>query len=227
MSGILFVLMCACFLTALASVSGVSQVLGFCDDWQANIVGIRPIKHVACLVQEFEAASGAVVHKSKTKWLANRRMSGPEKRALKQHWPHATITTKEVVLGTPIGHGIQTIDFVARASSKFEEQRTVLKNVDMSLSMRIVAVNTFLFSLPSYIMRVVMLPHEIVHRFSTEAFRFISSVPFCTDRVLVHLNFFFGITTSLRDLRFDNVAALLATAIRLQRQGSIDAQTFD
>ena len=115
LSGILFVLICACFLASLALVPGVLQVLGFCDDWQTSFAGLRPIRRIAQLVREFEQASGAMIHKEKTKWLPNRNLTSPEQTTLRQIWPGAAITQREIVLGTPIGHTVQTKEFADRA----------------------------------------------------------------------------------------------------------------
>ena len=102
------------------------------------------MRAVTRLVQEFEAASGQEVNKSKTTWLPNRPMNVMERRALRSAWPDATIVERQRVLGTPLGHGVTTVDFVGSALDEFQRRIVAFSARRLSFVTRILAVNIFL-----------------------------------------------------------------------------------
>ena len=99
------------------------------------------------LVREFEAASGQSIHRTKTKWIPNRTLTSQERSALHVAWPNATIAERDIVLGTPFGHGVGTNDFAHRALGAFNTRLVSLRAVRMSLAMRIFTASTFLLLL--------------------------------------------------------------------------------
>ena len=78
LSGIIYIIVVASFLAALADVEGVRKVYGFCDDWEVSVAALRFVGGIWRLVCEFEAASGQQINVTKTKWLANRPMTGSD-----------------------------------------------------------------------------------------------------------------------------------------------------
>ena len=162
------------------------RVWGFCDDWEASIVGIRPVREIKTLVNEFEAASGQEVNKRKTTWLPNRAMSATERRALREHWPGAVVVDRQRVLGTPLGHGVTTTDFAASALEEFQHRIIAFSSSRLSFAMRVLAVNIFLYPLFSYVTRILILPVDVQNHIVNSAMRFVSRVPFCRATVLIH-----------------------------------------
>ena len=110
-STLIFVMVVSPFLSALADIPGVRATFGFCDDWEASINGLAPVPRIRELVSEFETASGQRIHRTKTKWIANRMMTRSEHQLLCSGWPGAVVATRDIVLGTPFGHGVTTVDF--------------------------------------------------------------------------------------------------------------------
>ncbi len=228
LSALLFVIACAAFLHALVLKTGILHVFGFADDWQCVLRGVTGvIRSVRDLISEFEACSGTLVHRTKTKWLANRYPSRMELRALTSTWPGANIVRDTVALGTPLGHNVTVHDFLAGARGKFNERAAHFRQNRMSYSMRILAMNTFMLPIFSYIERLVLLPPDALREISHTALRFVTPVPFCSHRVLVHCHSIFGVNACLRDPCLDNLAALLSTGLRLQAKGALTAEMLD
>ena len=199
------------------------RVWGFCDDWEASIVGIRPVREIKTLVNEFEAASGQEVNKRKTTWLPNRAMSATERRALREHWPGAVVVDRQRVLGTPLGHGVTTTDFAASALEEFQHRIIAFSSSRLSFAMRVLAVNTFLYPLFSYVTRILILPVDVQNHIVNSAMRFVSRVPFCRATVLIHAKTLFGIPFALQNFALDNFAGVIATAKRLEARGTLCA----
>ena len=221
LSGIIYIIIVAPFLAALANVEGVRRVWGFCDDWEASISGIRPVREINKLVKEFEAASGQEVNKRKTTWLPNRHMSVTERRALREYWPDAVIVERQCVLGTPLGHGVTTADFVGSALEEFQRRIVAFSSSRLSFAMRVLAVNIFLYPLFSYVTRLLVLPIDVQHHVVNSAMRFVSRVPFCKATVFIHARSLFGIPIALRAFAIDNLAGVIATAKRLEASGTL------
>ena len=66
---------------------------------------------------------------------------------MQESLPNAVFTDRETVLGTPLGHGVTTEDFAAKALAEFTARISVLQRIRMSFTMRIFTVNCFLLSL--------------------------------------------------------------------------------
>eukprot|EP00973_Karenia_brevis_P074170 10307883-Karenia_brevis.AAC.1 len=75
--------------------------------------GIRTVRLVRALVEMFESASGQVVHKLKSTFIACRKLTSTERRALSDAWPGSVLVDRQVVLGTQLGHGVTVSDFFA------------------------------------------------------------------------------------------------------------------
>ena len=202
-SALIFVVIVAPFLVVLSTTPGVRKVFGFCDDWEASITGLAPVSRVHSLVREFEAASRQSIHRTKTKWIPNRKLTSQERSVLHVVWPNATIAERDIVLGIPFGHGVGTNDFAYRALGAFNTRLVSLCAVRMSLSMRIFTANTFLLSLFSYVSRILIMPQSLIKTINNIILRYISPVPFCTTFCFSSLRKFIGISTKLRDFQLD------------------------
>ena len=97
----------------------------------------------------------------------------------------------------------------------------------MSFAIRIYAVNCFLLSLFSYVGRVVLLPQPLIRQVMSAALDLVTPVPFCSVFCLTHLQGFMGISSYLRDLQIDNIAGVLATALKLQATGGLAPDQVD
>ena len=222
LSCIIFVICCAAFLKEASLLDGVSHVLGFCDDWNVALKGIRAVRQLRMHVQNFENASGLKVHRTKSTFLSNRQMSSSERHSLRSAWPDVQIVEKCKSLGTPIGHGVAICDLFAGILARFHERLRYFEKSHLSFAMRILALNTFTYPLFSYVTRFFLLPLEVHRDLSNTMLKFVAPLTFCDSRILCHCSTLFGIRSQLRDSFLDNVAAVLATAFRLQGRGSID-----
>ena len=166
-------------------------------------------------------------HRTKSKWLPNRPTTRPEREASKAHWPDAQISDKEVILGSPIGHNVCLDDFVAKAREKFDPRSETFRKAHLSYTMRVLAVNMFIWPVMSYPARMFILPSHQIAELRLAAMRLVSPAPFCSNLILTHCCSIFGVRAALRDLRLDNVASVLATAFRLHASGSICDATYD
>eukprot|EP00973_Karenia_brevis_P022450 3091371-Karenia_brevis.AAC.1 len=215
------------FLHALSLIEGVRAVFGFCDDWEISMVGIRPARLVRTLVEEFEAASGQVVHRVKSKWLACRPLTAAERRSLSQARPGAELVEKQLVLGTLLGHGVDVAAFIQTPLSKFFERLRLYACVPMSLAMRIMTANIYILPVLSYICRIVLLPPDILRHIEHSLLRFLTPVPFCRLQMFTQMQPLLRTRLQLRDVHLDNIAAVLANACCLHGMGIFSQRIYD
>ena len=217
LSAILFVLIADPFLASLACIDGVEEKFGFCDDWQAVISDMAAIRQVRQLVEEYEKASGLQIHRTKTVWLSSRALTPHEFANLRIAWPDAKLVDKQVVLGTPLGRNVSVSEFCAKPLRALYDRIAVYKKLRISLGMRVLIANTFLLPVFSYVGRIIFIPVGIRNEVSKVVLRFVSPAPFCKLSVFAQLRQIFKIPMEIKDLLFDNIAGLLATAFRLQQ----------
>jgi len=228
----LYLLYCMFFFVAplldyLSKTDGVRAVYGFCDDWELSIAGLRPLRRVRQVIEDFESASGQCVHRTKSKFLPSRRMSTTEKQMLRSIWPDACIVEKAEVLGTWIGASVTISDFLRKPLAAFLTRLQAYRNLRMSLAMRIFVSNVYLLPLFSYVARILVLPADVVRNIENHILRFVTPITFCKLEVFCHLRSFMRCKTQLRDVHLDNIAAILATTARLQIAGTFAQRSFD
>ena len=167
-------------------------------------------------------AGGLAIHRTKSKSLPNRDMSTTEKRSLNRAWADANVVKWTISLGTPIGRGVAGDEISDRGYDRISQRIEVFSQTSMSWTMRVLAVNMFLFSLVSYPNRLFLMSPERSSRLADHALRFITPVPFCSYVILSHCSKLFRTGCAPRDPLLDNIAAVLSTAYMLQRRGVID-----
>ena len=119
------------------------------------MVGLRPVRLIRCLIDEFERASGQQVHKTKTCWMPNRPMTKVEKQLLQSMWPDAAVVERAVVVGIPLGLGVESPHIVHKAESELQRRISLYHNHIFSFGMRIFVANVFLIPLLSCVNRVI------------------------------------------------------------------------
>lgn len=226
LSTLLFVLVVAPFLQALRDTDGVRVVFGFCDDWEVSIKGLRPIRRIRALMEEFEAASGQRIHRTKSTWLPCRQLTSVERRMLSDIWPDARVVANQTVLGTPLGHQVRAEDFTRKPLSEFMTRLNIFQKAKLSCAMRLLVVNCFLYPLFSYVGRVMLFPADLIRIIVARVARFVTPIPFCRLEVFTHLRGLLRVRAELRDFQLDNIAAILATAWRLHESGALQASTY-
>lgn len=82
LSGLFFVISCACLFAAFHLQCGVAYVKIFSDD-------LRSVRYVLNLVRELESVNSPVILRIKSKVCSNRTMSATERRTLDKIWEGA------------------------------------------------------------------------------------------------------------------------------------------
>ncbi len=95
------------------------------------------------LVAEFEAASGLLIHRTKTVWLTTRPLTPEEFAQLQEAWPGAKVVDKQIVLGTPLGRNVPIAEFCAKPLRSMFERIAIYKRLKVSLGMRMLIANTY------------------------------------------------------------------------------------
>ena len=81
----------------------------------------------------------------------------------------------------------------------------------MSLAVRLVTINVFMFSLFAFQNRHFVMPQSILRQVNAHVLRFLMPVPWAKLGIFAHLRPIYGIRTCLQDLRFMNIALVLAS----------------
>ena len=129
-------------------------------------------------MKEFEAASGLVIHRIKSKFVLNRVMTAAERRSLNDIRTDASIAERAVSLGTPIERGVVSDDVLERGFSRVGERLDVFRQTSMSWTMRVLAIKMFLFSLVSYSDRLFLMSPSRTSSIANDALRLLTPVPF-------------------------------------------------
>ena len=167
--------------------ANVLFVKGFCDDFQSLVRGIRTIRKVMDKVKEFEAASGLQIHRTKSKIIPSRTMTASEKRSLNSMWSDANVVNRSISLGMPIGHGVSSSEVSDQGAANARARIDTFSRSSMSWTMRILAVNMFIFSLTSYSCRLFLMLPQRINDISNRALRFLTPVPFLRIQYLKSL----------------------------------------
>ncbi len=122
----------------------------------------------------------------------------------------------EKLIGTWVGIDVTPEEVCREAEARFRERVAVFDGISMSKPIKIFAANTFCLPVLSYLWRVLFFPESVLRRIDGVLRDFILPVPTVKLMVLSHLRRRFGIQNSLHDVQSMNVAAIIATAVRLE-----------
>ena len=120
---------------------------------------------------------------------------------------------KEKRLGLYIGLHATVDDQYEAPLLKFERAISAFAqhSADLSIAMRILVVNVFLWGLFSFPNRHFLMPLHLVRRVQCAALRFITPVPWVKLGFLCHVSAVYGLRVQLRDLRLANVASIISS----------------
>ena len=152
-------------LSSLQQTPRISGVSGFVDDWSMGCHGMLAIFAVSNLIHRFEQASGQQLNRGKSALIPARQLSDAERASCLAVWnSNIRISSRERVLGVFIGihasihdqyyNGVNIFDM---ALSFFGRVRTSL-----SLAMRVLVVNIFMFTRFSYPNRHFFMPRVML-----------------------------------------------------------------
>ena len=219
LSCFIFVICIDPLLAALRRTDGVNATSGFVDDWAAACQGttweqsLLVLEETLCAVEEFERASGSIINKDKSAIVPSRRLSPSEQDDCRRKWHDVRISYCERLLGLYIGVDATIDDQYRGPIEKFADALAgfSLQRHHMSLAVRIMVVNVFLWSLFSFQNRHLFMPRPLLQQLQAQALRFLTPVTWCSLGFFAHLRSVYGIRVQLTDLRLSNVAQLISS----------------
>ena len=171
------------------------------------------LEQVLLVVEEFEQASGSITNKDKSAIVPSRHLSTHEQMDCRRRWHELRISYCERLLGLYIGIDA-TIDDQYRAPlQKFDDALATftLQKHNMSLAVRVMVVNVFLWSLFSFQNRYFLMPRTLLQEVQHQALRFLTPVTWSCLGLFAHLHSLYSIRVQLTDLRLSNVAHVLSS----------------
>jgi hypothetical protein len=218
LSCILYILAVDGMLEYASKTDGVDMVAGFCGDWSFECEDIAAMVHVQQIVMRFELASGQKTNQCKSKVLTTTQINDDTLRQVRGHWPDCLVVSQAKILGLFMGYGLTAEDYFNEVETRYISRLNKLRTIPMSMPMWILVLNIFVRSLLSYIGRFVILPTAKLSRFEMYDRAFISRVPYFAIGMLSHVGRLYGIRVSLQDLHMANIAAVIATAQKVECQ---------
>ena len=139
-------------LSSLQQTPHISGVSGFVDDWSMGCHGLPAISAVSNLIHDFEQASGQQINRGKSALIPARQLSDERASRLALWNSDIRISSRERVLGVFIGIHVSIHDQYYNAVHKFDMALSVFGRVkvSVSLAMRVLVVNIFMFTLLLY-----------------------------------------------------------------------------
>ena len=204
-------------LAALQRIPRVKCVSGFVDDWSAGCRGFGALAEVSTIVTDFERASGQRINRGKSAVIPARVLSGFEQSILYAAWgAELRISYRERVLGVYIGIHARIEDQYSDAMAKFEKILSIFQGVrkSLSLTMRILVANVFLYTLFSFPNRQFFMPNKQLREVEHKTLAFLTPISWTKLGMFTAVGQIYGVKISLRDLRISNVASVLSTCDR-------------
>ena len=140
-------------LSSLQQTPRISSVCGFVDDWSMGCHGMLAISAVSNLIHGFEQASGQQINRGRSALIPARQLSDAERASCLAVWNNdVRISSRERVHGVFLGIHASIHDQYHNAVHKFDMAPSVFGRVrtSLSLAMRVLVVNNFMFTLFSY-----------------------------------------------------------------------------
>ena len=166
-------------LSSLHQTPRVSGVSGFVDDWSMGCHGMPAVSAVSNLILGFEQASGQQINRGKSALIPARQLPAAERASCLAVWnSDIRISFRERVLGVFIGIHASIHDQYYNAVHKFDMAFSVFGRVRTSLSlvMRVLVVNIFMFTLFSYPNRHFFMPRVLLQEVERKALRFLTPI---------------------------------------------------
>ena len=201
-------------LSSLQQTSHISGVSGFVDDWSMGCHGLPAISAVSNLIHDFEQASGQQINRGKSALIPARQLSDDERASCLALWySDIRISSRERVLGVFIGIHVSIHDQYYNAVHKFDVALSVFGRVRMSLSlaMRVLVVNIFMFTLFSYPNRQFFMPRVLLQEIERKVLRFLTPITWTKGLGMFSaVGALCGTQLFLQDLRLSNLLCCMA-----------------
>ena len=127
------------------------------------------------MIHDFEQASGQQINRGKSALIPTRQLSDDERASCLAIWnSDIRISSREHVLGVFIGIHVSIHDQYYNAVHKFDMALSVSKC--LSLAMRVLVVNIFMFTLFSYPKRQFFMPRVLLQEIERKVFRFLTPI---------------------------------------------------
>ena len=131
------------------------------------------------LIHDFEQASRQQINRGKSALILARQLSGDEKASCLALWnSDIRISSRERVLGVFIGIHVSIHDQYCNAVHKFDVALSVFGHVKLSLSlaMRVLVVNIFMFTLFLYPNRQLFMPRVLLQEIERKVLRCLTPI---------------------------------------------------
>ena len=212
LSALLYVIAVDPLLCAFRSVPQVVLVLGFVDDWLAAAKSPDAIPLLQVLCDEFEAASGQVFNGDKSVILTSRSPTDAEAAAMQSHWSACKVVSRHKIVGILYGADVRPEERYEEAVCKMDTRLEQLRDVNMSVNMKIVSANVFLLSHFAFLNRFFMMPDCVVSDVQNKLRNFVTRMSIGTVQVWTHCLPLMKSNIGLIDVRLQNIALLICTA---------------
>ena len=214
LSPLIFILAYDPLLFSLSSLPDVG-IYAFADDLALTAVCVADISPALLTISTFSRLSGLGINRDKSCVVSSAPVAtyGRLREELRDcPWPDLPLRDSATHLGIVIGRNVTLADIFEspykKAITRINGAKSVLKN--LSVSNRILFVNTFIISLFSYHFLFFVIPKEFYKTIKGLIIKLVT--PFnggaYTYESLVCLNFVFSIRPPLKDLWAVNVALL-------------------
>ena len=200
------------FPSSLQQTPHISGVSGFVDDWSMGCHGLPAISTFSNLIHDFQQASGQQINRGKSALIPARLLSDDERASCLAPWnSDIRISSRERVLDVFIGIHVSIHDQYYNAVHKFDMALSVFGRVKMSLSlaMRVLVVNIFMFTLFSYPNRQFFMPSVFLQEIEWKVLRFLTPITWAKLGMFLAVGALYGTQLFLEDLRLSNVACVL------------------
>ena len=192
----------------LPSLQQTPHVSEFVDEWSMG-----QISAVSNLIHNFEQASGQQINRGKSALIPARQLSDDERASCLALWySDIRISSRERVLGVFIGIHVSIHDQYYNGVHKFDVALSVFGRVRMSLSlaMRVLVVNIFMFTLFSYPNRQFFMPRVLLQEIERKVLRFLTPITWTKLGMFSAVGALCGTQLFLQDLRLSNLLCCMA-----------------
>ena len=159
------------------------------------------------MISDSERASGQRINRKNSAAIPARVSSNFEKDILFAAWgSQIRISSHERVLGVYICIHMRMDDQYTEAVRKLDESLAIFSQIRsrLSLAIRLVVVNVFLFPLFSYLNRQFFMPTAVLRGVERKVLAFTTPVAWSKLGMFSAVGKLYGLRTSLRDLRLSS-----------------------
>jgi hypothetical protein len=174
------------------------------------------VPRVQSIAEEFEETSGQRLNREQIENIAN---AGADNGGDTYNWSDCRVVASAKLLGLIIGFNLSEDDIGSEAEARYYERLRILEAIPASWATKVITLSVFMRSLFGYIGRHALLPQRLRQRIERTDSEYIAKVPYVAVSFLSHLKEIYGISVNLVDFQLASMAALIATALNIEKCG--------